>query len=197
MLRKCFSCGKPAVVYLQYVDRAYCKSCFLKLLVKRLRKELRTIKGLTPASEFYVLKNGLSSFAMRMLDKAFKGFHKGVLVSKGKGLKLASQGFIVLEPTTAEHYILQRFQYLAKEKLWSKQLFNPLFKTFLSFEIVNACKFLNIHCRIASLKSVKQSFIKTSEFNALSQFIESLQQSQPNAKFGCIKTFSWIDSLLA
>lgn len=68
---KCFSCGRKAVICLDYIDRCYCRGCFLELLEQRLKKELRRT-GFDSEKEYYMLETPTSWLAEFLLKKIFK-----------------------------------------------------------------------------------------------------------------------------
>lgn len=71
---KCSRCGKPAVVELRYSKRFLCKSCFVRLFEKRVRRTIRVGKLLNPKDKTAVaLSGGKDSSTVLYLLKKLSG----------------------------------------------------------------------------------------------------------------------------
>lgn len=220
---KCFSCKKPAVVRLGYVNRYYCKSCFLRLMVKRLRRELRHINGLKPHKEFFIVDNGLTSVLLFLLDRVFKGFHKAKVIKQEKLGKFYN-GFEDVSYKDVNKKIGTRKDnkgiYINKEigiKILDKAMIvlepvtleyyvitklQALSKGVLwdkSFRIPVMKSFLEFEieslCRLFNI-GCSLKYFQENRDKELELFINKIQELHPNAKFSATNVFSWSDSLI-
>jgi cAMP phosphodiesterase len=70
---KCFSCSKNAEIKLSYTSREYCSSCFMKLIERRIKKELRKQGLINIKERIYLLRQNTKEYFITkyFLDKIF------------------------------------------------------------------------------------------------------------------------------
>ncbi len=80
-INKCFRCGRKAEICLEYVNRCYCKHCYIDLLEQRLRKELRSI-NFDPNKSYTLLDTPTTWVAELLLKRILKENYKIRIVKK-------------------------------------------------------------------------------------------------------------------
>ncbi len=167
--QKCSNCSKQAKIRLSYTKRIYCNNCFLKIIEKRVRKELRIKKYFKPNENIFLFNDNSKEYfvAKYLLNNIFEK-HLNLKETKNKNIK----GKLLI-PTNLDREIKNKLNsYLentAVEKTNIKILYN-----ILEEEIINFCKIKGF---------------KINNKDETNNLIEEIEKTHPGSKFSLSKSF--------
>lgn len=170
--KKCLGCGKKSSIKLSYTKRKYCKDCFMKLIEKRVRKDIRQDKDIKPGKTIELLNDGSKEFKITKLFLK-NIFEKNLEVKEVKETR--EKTFI---PTNMDREVNHELEVYLKNKSYESNG-KKLLDNVLEEEIIHICKIKNI------------SYEKTTKDNPL---LRGLEQKYPDTKFGLAKSFKNIFS---
>ncbi|MBC8500622.1 MAG: hypothetical protein ISS25_00890 [Nanoarchaeota archaeon] len=168
--QKCSKCGRKATINLSYDKRNYCDSCFLKMIEKRVRKDIRTSNKIEPRGSVKLLNDDSKEFFLtKQLLKNIFGKHLTI-----KEVKKASKETLI--PTNLDREVKEKLEiYLENKK--EKPSRKKILHNVLEEEIIEMCR----------IKKIKIG--KKEKKNSL---IESIEKPYPGTKFALAKSLKKI-----
>ncbi|MBU1201803.1 MAG: hypothetical protein KJ583_02380 [Nanoarchaeota archaeon] len=169
--KKCFGCGKKPIIKLSYTIIKYCNGCFVRLIEKRVRKDIRINKKIGRNKQIKLLNDGSKEFevAEKILKNIFGEFANIKKVNKTDKETLT--------PTNLDREARINLEsYLQNEKT-PKKTGKLILNNVLEEEIIIFCK-------------IKR--IKADNKEPKNDLLESIEKKHPGTKFGIAKSFEKI-----
>ncbi len=195
--KKCVKCGKPASVVVQNLYA--CKDCFLKIIEKRVRKEIRVNKLIKKNDKILIIDNSSPEFLVGeyLLKKIIKGLPAEISVKKSPytiGKEFNGSFNKIIIPWNAdmedEYFLKSIFEnkkaaYIGHFSIRGRLYIKPLINV-LSREIIEFCK----------IKGLKANGLnKKKQKSPVFDMLEDLESEYPEIKFSLLKNIKEIASL--
>ncbi|NQU98063.1 hypothetical protein HQ533_01225 [Candidatus Woesearchaeota archaeon] len=167
--QKCFGCRQKASIKLSYTKREYCDKCFLKLIEKRVRKDIRINKKIKEKTIELLNDNSKEFFIAKTLLNNIFGKHLAI-----KEVKNPSKETII--PTNLDREVKRNLKNYLENKN-NKKDHKKILDNVLEEEIIFLCK-------------VKK--IKVSKKEGKNSLIEEVEKEYPGTKFALARSFEKI-----
>lgn len=187
---KCFKCKKnKAVVDLFYIKNL-CKSCFFKIIERRLRKHIRLNKLFKKNDRILIIDN-LSFYLVKKIikDLPVKIFFKEIPVNSLNNKKIKDYirnnkiNRIVIPWTLDDEISLFLENIFLNKKTRIKKDYIKLLKTVTDKEII----------LFARLKNIK--FRENKKNKEIKEFLDKLEYKHPETKFSLLRSINQLEKL--
>lgn len=184
---KCVKCGKKSQVKVQNLDA--CKSCFLKILQKRVRKEIRINQLIKKNDKILIIDDGSaeSKSAIFILPKILKDLPVNIEIKKKTyniGEKISENYNKIIIPWNAdkegEYFLSCVFH--NKEMLYLGH-FEKHNKNYLKIFLPVLEKEVQLYAEINKL-----DFKKTKRNSVEEEFLDKLEKKYPEIKFSLLRS---------
>ncbi|MEK6963717.1 MAG: hypothetical protein AABX70_04775 [Nanoarchaeota archaeon] len=169
-------CGKAGRVKLSYTQIQYCKDCFLKLILHRVKKELRQKKWFKGRDTVYLLNDKSKEYfiARWLLEEVFEKRMKIYSVQA-----FGKLGGKKIRPSNLDREVTLRLDpFLTGKKFKQDKLLHFPFNV-TEEEVIQSCKLLGY-----KYKKLKQDNVHP--------LIQAMERRYPGTLFGLYRTFQEI-----
>jgi len=187
---KCFKCKKnKAVVDLFYIKNL-CKSCFFKIIERRLRRYVRLNKFFKKNDKILIIDN-LSFYLVKKIikDLPLKIFFKKIPISSLNNKKIKNYiknnkiNKIVIPWTLDDEISLFLENIFLSKKTKIKKNYVKLLRTLTDNELKLFAKFKNI------------KFKENKKNKDIKKFLDKLEYKHPEIKFSLLKSINQLEKL--
>ena len=186
MIMNCVKCGKSGEVKVQ--NLVACEKCFLKIIEKRVRKEIRLKKLIRKNDKILIINDGTAEFFVSeyLLKNIIKDLPVEITSSK-QDYKLGdivngdyNKLIIPWNADKEDEYFLENIFSNQKSKYWGHFIIKE--KTYIKLLLPVLQAEVEIFAKIKGLK------FKTRKKTNISNMLDKLEKEYPEVKFSLLKS---------
>lgn len=165
---ECFKCKKQALPDVEYAGKKYCRSHFLELMEKRVRKNLRVRELIDIQKSYYLFDDDSSEAKITeyFLNKIFRGYLKLKIGNKKSGKEIR------IVPTNLDEQSIIFLNFFMENKNEKKR------KEIMPLEVIQQ-KEIQILCEILKIFFVPR---------VKKDILEELEKKYPGTKFSLFQS---------